>query len=136
MKYYITRKNRDLNEQFDTPYDFFRSFFGGSGSKWMRTDVKETENEFVLDIDLPGFEKQDISLKMEKGNLIVSASREEQEGEQNNYVARERSMQCTRSYYLGEVDEKNVKAKYVNGVLTVTVPKQAPEENVHKIDIE
>lgn len=136
MKYYITKKNRDLSDQFDTPYDFFRSFFGSNGSKWMRTDVKETEKEYVLDIDLPGFDKKDISLKLEKGNLVVSACKEEQENEQNNYIARERSMQCTRSYYLGEVDEKNVKAKYNNGVLSVVVPKQAPEVNEHKIDIE
>lgn len=132
MKYYVTRRNHPI----DSAFDFFRPFFGENSGKLMSTDIKENEQSYSLDIDMPGFEKSEISLKMDKGYLIVSAQKQENSEDNHEYITKERSMQCTRSYYLGEVDEKAVTAKYNNGVLSVVVPKQKPEETSHSITIE
>ncbi len=133
MKNYLVHRNNDL---FDEAFDsFFRPFYVDSESSFMKTDIKETEKDYILDVEMPGFEKKDISLKFESGYITISAKKENNE-ENSRYLRRERAVSCSRSYYMGDVDEKQIKAKYENGVLMVTVPKDKPEQVKHAIAIE
>ncbi len=135
MKNYMTRRNN--NEFWDNTFDdFFRPFYVDEDSALMKTDIKENEGEYLLDVEMPGFNKNDISLKFENGYLTVSAKKEDKQDEKTHYLRRERSVSCSRSYYMGDVDQKLIKAKYENGVLTVAVPKEKPEESNHVITID
>lgn len=133
MKNYLVHRNNDLiDEAFDS---FFRTFYVDSESSYMKTDIKETDKDYVLDVEMPGFDKKDISLKFESGYITISAKKE-QGAENSRYIRRERAVSCSRSYYMGDVDEAQIKAKYENGVLVVTVPKDKPEQTKHAIAIE
>lgn len=134
MKNYMTtRRNNDL---FDEAFDsFFRPFYVDSESSFMKTDIKETDKDYVLDVEMPGFDKKDINLKFESGYITISAKKEASE-EDSHYIRRERAVSCSRSYYMGDVDETQIKAKYENGVLVVTVPKDKPEQTKHAITID
>lgn len=132
MRNYLTRRNNDL---FDEAFEnFFRPFYMDSDSTFMKTDIKETESDYVLEVEMPGFEKKDISLKFESGYITISAKKDG--GSDSQYIRRERAVSCSRSYYMGDVDEKKISAKYENGVLTVNVPKQKPEDSRHNIAID
>ena len=99
----------------------------------MKTDVRETDNSYELDIDLPGFKKEDVSLKLDNGYLTISASKglekDEKEKKDGKYIRRERyEGQCSRSFYVGDgVQAKDVNAKFEDGILKVSVPKAAPQ---------
>jgi len=134
MKNYLTRRNNDIFE--DTFNSLFRPFYVGDEATVMKTDIRETDNEYLMDVEMAGFDKKDISLKFESGYLTVSAKKGEKDEDGVNYIRRERAYSCSRSYYLGDVDEKLIKAKYNNGVLEVTVPKVQPEQTTHSINIE
>ena len=134
MKNYITtRRNNDL---FDEAFEsFFRPFYVDSESSFMKTDIRETDKDYVMDVEMPGFDKKDISLKFESGYVTISAKKQATE-DGGRYIRRERAQSYSRSYYMGDVDEKQIKAKYESGVLTVTVPKEKPEETRHHIAID
>ncbi len=134
MKNYMTtHRNNDL---FDEAFDsFFRPFYMDSDSTFMKTDIKEKNNDYVMEVEMPGLDKKDISLKFESGYLTISAKQEVHE-EEGKYLRRERATSYSRSYYMGEVDEKQIKAKYENGILSVTIPKEKPEESRHSINID
>ncbi len=148
MKNYIVNANRNGNE-----LDFFDDAFGGflkplfyeEKHHAMKTDIKETETSYVLDVEVPGFDKKDIGVTLENGYLTISAQKKtcdkpEEEGKEKkkeNYIRRERSCSLSRSYYVGEVDKNSVKAKYENGVLTVEIPKEKPAlPETHSIAID
>ena len=133
MKNYLTRRTGDIFE--DTFNSLFRPFYVEEGATLMKTDIRETENAYLMDVEMAGFDKKDIELKFESGYLTVSAKKSDKE-EHDNYIRRERAYSCSRSYYLGDVSEKEIKAKYQNGVLEVTVPKQKPENTTHSISID
>lgn len=133
MKNYLTHRTNDiLDEAFDS---FFRPFYVDSESTFMKTDIKETEKEYVLDVEMPGYDKNDISLNFENGYLTVSAKKAAK-SEDTHYIRRERATSCSRSYYMGDVDKTQIKAKYENGVLAVTIPKEKPQETKHTISID
>ena len=108
----------------------------------MRTDIKETENGYQLDVEMPGFDKKDIKISLENGYLTVSAQKntKEEEGKEKSerYIRKECSVSCSRSYYVGDdVEQQNVKAKYENGMLTLALPKSQPKQlPSHNIEIE
>ena len=106
----------------------------------MKTDIKEDDKQIELDIDMPGYKKDEINITFEKGYLRVSAQKEQQkeEHDKNGYVRRERSFACSRTYFVGDkIKEENIKAKYDNGVLSLVVPKELPKiEPQHKIKID
>ncbi len=133
MKNYLSRRNSDIFE--DAFNNFLRPFYVDEEATIMKTDIKETEKEYLMDVEMAGFDKNDISLKYESGYLTVSAKKDEKE-ESVKYIRRERAYSCSRSYYLGDVNEKAIKAKYNNGVLEIVVPKEKPENNTHSINIE
>lgn len=118
---------------------FERNFFGGRNPLYgkhsknlMKTDVKETETGYELDIDLPGFKKDEISAHLEDGYLTVSAAKGVDKDEKDNegrYIRRERySGSMTRSFYVGRaVTEEDIKAKYEDGILSLSIPKKDPK---------
>ena len=118
---------------------FERNFFGGRNPLYgkhsknlMKTDVKETETGYELDIDLPGFKKDEISAHLEDGCLTVSAAKGVDKNEKDNegrYIRRERySGSMTRSFYVGNaVTEEDIKAKYEDGILSLSIPKKDPK---------
>lgn len=135
----LERSLNSLNSNIGGMVDGFVRPFFTDGSDLMKTDVKETDKEFTMDIELPGYEKSDIDIEIEDGNLIVKAEKKEnkEENGKNVYVRRERSASCSRVYYVGDVDEENVKAKYDNGILHLNIPKEEvlPDKK-HSINIE
>ena len=114
---------------FDLFEDMFGdSFFNEGESKLMKTDIKEKKDEYVIDIDLPGYDKEGIQLNIQDGYLTVHAqvNREETNEEKGKFVRKERySGECSRSFYIGEdITEEDIKAKFKNGTLTIEVPKK------------
>lgn len=125
--------------------DWFRDFFPMSVTReskfWMRTDIREEDNQYVLDMDVPGFRKEDIKISIENGYLTVEATQEqstEDQEKEGNYLRRERVYgQCTRSFYVGEnLRMENIKANYNNGTLNIQIPKKREEEAKKYITIE
>ncbi len=129
MKAYVQRRNSDV---FDAINDFFKPMFYDEQTGVMRTDIKETEGDYQLAIELAGFSKEEIKVSLENGYLTVSAEKahkEEPEAEEGHFIRRERSVSCQRSYYVGDdIEQESIRAKYENGVLTLTVPKQLPQK--------
>ena len=97
----------------------------------MKTDIKETEEQYVLSVELPGFKKEDVKLSLKDGYLTISASSQNEEEEKDGkFLRRERyTGAMTRSFYVGEdLTEEDVKAKFGNGILTLSLPKEAPKK--------
>lgn len=123
---------RKRNE-FDLFDDMFRMdpFFERKEMNLMRTDIKEKGDNYIIEIDLPGYDKQDIEIEMEKGYLKVSAkTSKETDNSEDKYIHKERFYgECSRSFYVGEnLKEEDIKAAFKNGILTLTVPKEQPKK--------
>lgn len=127
----IPRRNHD----FDLLGEMFRDpFFTEGESKVMRTDIKEKKDKYLIDIDLPGYEKEDIKLEVEDGYLLVHATMNsnKEEKEEGKYVRKERYVgSCSRSFYVGDdVKSEDIKASFKNGTLKIEVPKKEEKEKV------
>ena len=105
----------------------------------MKCDIYEKDNKVFIEMDVPGYDKKDIKVECNKGNLIVSAEKkheEEEKDEKKKYLRRERVYgKYSRSFYLGDVDEENIEASYNNGTLHIAVPKIDENKNRKLIDI-
>ena len=123
----------DVFNDFDR--DFFRGFarpehmlYGKNAQRMMKTDVKETDEGYELDVDLPGFKKEEIRLDLENGYLTISTEKalENKEEKKGKVLRQERySGTMSRSFYVGEnLTEEDIKAKYENGVLSLSLPKK------------
>ena len=131
-------------DSFDLWEELFKDpFFSPRESKVMRTDIKENKHDYSIIMDLPGYEKEDIKVDIDNGYLNVSASmnKSNDEEEKGKFVRRERYFgECSRSFYVGdEVSDKDIKASFKNGILTLTVPKveetkEIPEKKYIDID--
>ena len=102
--------------------------YGKNAAKIMKTDVQERDGSYEIDIDLPGFKKEDVSVKLENVCLTVTASKgldKDEQKEDSGYIRRERwSGSCSRSFYVGEdVRPEDIKAKMEDGILHLTMPK-------------
>jgi HSP20 family molecular chaperone IbpA len=130
--------NDDLFDDFmhfDFPSfrDTERKLYGKSANGLMKTDVREHEGNYMLDIDLPGFKKEDISLTLDNGYLVVGAAKvvnEDEKDSKGKLLRQERfSGAMQRSFYVGDgIDETDVKAKFEDGVLSLTFPKEKEPE--------
>lgn len=143
-----SRRSNDFFSDFlSDPFDL--SFFGGRPQKqplpsMMKTDIKETEKAYELEIDLPGFKKENVHAELKDGYLTVNASTEsssEDKSEDGTYLRKERfTGSCSRSFFVGdEISEDDIRAKFEDGILKITVPKKelpAPEETKKLISIE
>ncbi len=111
-------------------FDDFMDFpFGGKKiNTMMKTDIRDTDSTYELDIDMPGFKKEDIKAQLKDGYLTISASTSANNDEQDKdgrYIRRERyAGSCSRSFYVGEgVKEEDIRAKFENGILKLSIPK-------------
>ena len=104
----------------------------------MKCDIYEKDNMYNIVMDIPGFDKEDINIETDKGYLRITATRsKEEEEDDKNYIRRERIYgSYQRSFYLGELDEDNIIAKFENGTLNVKVPKKKEIETKKTIEIE
>ena len=111
-----------------------RKLYGHHAGNLMKTDIKEKKDGYELEIDLPGFKKDEVTAELNDGYLTVSAAKgldqDEQEKETGKYIRRERySGQCARTFYVGEaVTQEDIKAKFEDGILKVTIPKVEPKK--------
>ena len=120
-----------------------RKFYGKHASREMLTDVREHEDHYEVEIELPGFKKEEIQIELQNGYLSITASKgldETDENKKGKVVRQERyAGVLQRSYYVGEqLTHEDIKAKYENGVLTLTIPKKEekkePENNTIMIE--
>lgn len=118
--------------------------YGKRGEHIMRTDVKEHDDKYEVDIELPGFKKEDVKAELKDGYLTITALKEvnnEQKNENGKYVRRERyTGNMSRSFYVGEkVTQEEIHAKFEDGVLKLQIPKKDPKKQVedkHYVTIE
>ena len=119
------------------------ALYGKHAHNIMKTDVRETDNSYELDIDLPGFKKDEIKLDLKNGYLTISASKgldKEEKDKKGRYIRQERyAGACSRSFYVGEsVEAKDFAAKFEDGILKISMPKAAkkalPENNTILIE--
>ena len=106
--------------------------YGKRAKNLMKTDVRETEDTYEVDIDLPGFKKDEISVNLKNGYLTISAAKgldKDEKDKKGKYIRQERyAGAMSRSFYVGEVEPKDVSAKYEDGILKISVPKESKKE--------
>ena len=107
--------------------------YGKNAKNLMKTDVRETDNTYELDIDLPGFKKDEVQLDLKDGYLTISAAKgldKDQEDKKVKYIRQERyAGACSRSFFVGEgIEPRDVSAKFEEGILRVSLPKQVKKE--------
>ena len=110
-----------------------KELYGKHAKNLMKTDVKETEKGYEVDMDLPGFKKDEIQVQLKDGYLVLSAAKgldKDEKDKEGNYIRRERyAGSMCRSFYVGDaVSEEDIHAKYEDGILKLSVPKKAPEK--------
>ena len=145
MTPYNTRSLRVRNNaahRSDFPFgdEFFRAFFGENTAPGMKVDVEDKGDSYLLLTDLPGMQKENVRISVEDGVLTIAVEQKneaKEEDKERNYVFRERRlMNMSRSFSLEGVNEEGITAEYVDGVLHLTLPKEAqPEEKVRQIEI-
>lgn len=128
------------NDLFDHMGDWLDKLDSHAFRNILQSDVAEDEHEYTVKIDVPGMSKDDIHLSYTDGILTISAHRstfKDDSDKKKNLLCQERSEgSVSRSFSLPNVDKKGISAKLDGGVLTVTLPKVAPEENADTITIE
>ena len=137
-----------FDDFFSDPFDMvmprsLNALYGKHGKNLMKTDVRETEDTYELDIDLPGFKKEEVNLELKDGYLTISAEKsleKDKENKQGKMLRQERySGVMQRSFYIGDhLSEEDVKASYESGVLHIKFPKKealkAPEKKTILIE--
>ena len=120
-----------------------KALYGKHANNVMKTDVKETDTGYEVDIDLPGFKKDEINAQLDNGYLTISAAKgldKDEKDKKGKYIRKERyAGAMSRSFYVGEgVTQEDIKAKYEDGILRLSVPKKEakPVENMKYIAIE
>ena len=130
MRYFPERRNSMF-------HDMFESMFSGpsmlGGNALMKTDIREKDGKYFLDIDLPGYKKEDIQITLYNGNLTVHAEHhttDEEKDEKGNIIRQERfSGSCSRSFYVGDtIKETDIQAGFKDGILTLEIPTAEKKE--------
>lgn len=124
--------------------DIDKALYGKNAKNMMKTDVKETEQGYEVFVDLPGFKKDEVSVRLENGYLTIQAAKgldKEEKDKHGKYLRKERyAGGMSRSFYVGELAKKeDIHAKFEDGILTLSLPKEEPkviEEKNHYIAIE
>ena len=115
--------------------DFFDDFVPSKND--MKCDIYEKEGKHHIEIDVPGFKKEDIKIEAKNGYLTITAEKNNNEEEKDkNYIRQERIYsKVQRSFYLGNIDENDIEAKYEDGTLKISIPKKEQIENKKYIEI-
>lgn len=128
-----TRRNQyDLfDELFKDP--FFTNTFDRHNSGLMKTDIQETDTAYVLDVELPGYKKEEVQAALKDGYLTITAAKTAANDAQtanSRYIRRERfSGTCKRSFYVGEdVRQEDIRAAFQDGILRLAIPKEVPKQ--------
>ncbi len=132
----VPRNNNLGFSLFDNMFDdMFRDpfFTNSNNTKLMKTDIQEKDNNYILDMDLPGYEKEDIKAQLKDGYLTITAQKNtsnDDKDEEGNYIRRERYCgKCSRSFYVGDsIKEEDIKANFNNGILELTFPKEVEQK--------
>ena len=128
-----------FDDFFSDPFEMMQMpqgrnpLYGKHAKNLMKTDIRETENNYELDIDLPGFKKDEVNLELKNGYLTISADKSLDKDEKDNegrYIRQERwSGSCSRSFYVGDtVKPEDVNASFENGILQISFPKAEPKK--------
>ena len=114
---------------------FDDSFFKGEDK--VRSDVYEKDGKIFVEMEAPGYNKDNVNISIDKGELTVSFEKNEEEEENKKYLHRERKSYCsvTRTFYLGDVSEDEIEASFKNGVLLISAPKKKEIETKKTISI-
>ena len=110
-----------------------KALYGKHASHEMKTDVRETDSGYEVDIDLPGFKKDEINIQLDNGYLSISAAKgldKDEQDKEGKYIRKERyAGSMSRSFYVGNaITQDDIKAKYESGILRLSVPKKAAKE--------
>lgn len=143
----FSRKNGNISRRddwfgIDRFFDeFFRDPFFARVSSWtspIRADVKETDNEYIVEAEMPGVRKEDIIIDLNNDVLTLGVDvKQERNEDEDGYIYRERrSGSFRRSFTVPNIDNEKVKASYKDGLLTVVLPKAEPDRRARKIEIE
>lgn len=135
------RKVGGFEDFYNVLDDFFTNPLSGSRSLMNETfklDVKDEEDKYVIEADLPGVKKEEIDLNLQEGRLTISIERkEEKEEKEKDYLHRERRYSSmSRSVYLGDIKDEDISARLEDGVLCIQVPKDEESEKTKRIPIE
>ena len=132
----------DLFDDFMRDFPFYddkdmkkleKKLYGRRGRNMMKTDIKERDDSYELEMDLPGFKKDEVKVALENGYLTISAAKgrdeDEQEKKSGRYIRRERyAGACQRTFYVGEdVRQEDIKGEFKHGILKLTIPKKAAQ---------
>ena len=115
-----------------------KKLYGHNEKKLMLTDIKESDKGYELEMDLPGFKKEEIKASIENGYLIISAEKglekDEKESEGKKYICRERyTGSCQRAFYVGDdIEKDDSKASFKHGILHLDIPKKQPKPQVEE----
>ena len=113
-----------------------KKLYGHRGKNLMKTDVQESDDSYIMEMDLPGFSKDEVKVSLKDGYLTVKAAKgldeESEEKKEGHYIRKERyEGACQRSFYVGpDVTEEDIKAEFKHGILTLTIPKVQPQKEV------
>lgn len=106
--------------------------YGKHAKNLMKTDVRETETTYEVDVDLPGFKKDEISVDLKDGYLTISAAKgldKDEKDKEGKFIRQERyAGSCSRSFYVGDLEPEDVSAKYEDGILKLSMPKRDKKE--------
>ena len=139
------RNGNYLSTGFEDFYNMLDDFFTDTNPfrknlarDAFKVDVQENEKEYIVDAELPGTKKEEISVSIDEGQLVIAVNREENtEKEEKNFVHKERRYSSMRrGMYLPEADGEGIRAKLEDGVLNISVPKKSKPESVVKVEIE
>ena len=132
----------DLFDDFMRDFPFYndkdmkkleKKLYGRRGRNMMKTDIKERDDSYELEMDLPGFKKDEVKVALENGYLTISPAKgldeDEQEKKSGRYIRRERyAGACQRTFYVGEdVRQEDIKGEFKHGILKLTIPKKAAQ---------
>ena len=115
-----------------------KKLYGHNDKKLMLTDIKESDKGYELEMELPGFKKEEIKASLENGYLIISAEKglekDEKESEVKKYICRERyTGSCQRAFYVGDdIEKDDIKASFKHGILHLDIPKKQPKPQVEE----
>lgn len=118
--------------------DVFNDFLTSRDTSRFKCDIYEKENKYYIEMDTPGFSKENLNIECDNGYLTVKVSKnEETSDEGKNYIRREKTTnEYQRSFYVGDVDCDNIKASFKNGLLTLEIPKEEKLDTKKTIEIE
>jgi len=126
----VPRRNFDLFDEF-----FDDNFFNKKEKNLMKTDIKEKKDRYTIEMDLPGFEKENIKLELNNGYLTITGKQENKiDEEEEKYVHKERFYgECTRSFFVGDnIKEEDIDAEFKNGTLKIDIPKKEEQKEIEE----